>query len=86
MADLNESHLMISSVSCVRLVSDTVPRSRPFLECEDSTASSNSVLYKQVLEFAIVRRGHVADGSDVQPGIYVFSMPSNRKVFDSMPL
>lgn len=48
---------------------ETLPREvKPFLDWQGSTATGHSVLCEQVLEFTVVHRECVAEGSDAQPG------------------
>ena len=60
----NESHVVISSASRVRLASDVIQRGTPFLDGERQAATGSSLLRKQVYEFASVLPERIADGSD----------------------
>ena len=66
--------VVISSAGRVRLASDIIPGGTPFLDGESQAAAGNSLLCKQVYEFASVLLERIADGPDTQQGTYVFSI------------
>ena len=76
------SHVGISSIRCVRLARDTIPRGRPLLDGKRPSSLDDVVLRKQVLESPVVCRDWSAAGSYVQQGMCAFSLPSNVKLCD----
>ena len=76
------SHVGISSIRCVRLARDTIPRGRPLLDGKRPSSLDDVVLRKQVLESPVVCRDWSAAGSDVQQGMHALFILSSDQLRD----